>query len=195
MSWQDDFVQAVNPTDEPIEWDGYVYQPGQRRMVPFLSMTNSYGDPRAVPGMPKMFRSPSGETGVVQSREIQRNKISVAWNAGSGPGYSITWDDIPKLQFFNVDGDRIFTVYDDPLGNKIMPADTTIEHQQDLERQVKSLTQQVRDLSRLAGINETDIPTDDSAGIPSDVPTDDSTTDETQSPWYHSEDEADIATN
>ena len=92
MSWQDDFVQVVNGTIDAIEWDGYTYQPGQKRMVPFLSMVNSYGDPRSKIGMPVLFRSPDGSTGVVQSREIQRMKVATAWNAGSGAGYSIAWD-------------------------------------------------------------------------------------------------------
>ena len=190
MSWQDDFVQASNNTDEPIEWDGYTYQPGARRMVPFLAMTNSFGDPRSVNGTHQIFRSPDGTTGVIPPREIQRGKVAVAWNAGSGPGYSILWDEIPKLEFYNVDGERIFTVYDDPTGDKIMPANASVEHQRDLETTIRKQQRQINQLLALQGLDANDLP-DDSEIPPdlSDIPADDSSASTTQSPWAHAENE------
>lgn len=190
MSWQDDFVQAVNNTDEPLEWDGYTYQPGARRMVPFLAMANSFGDPRSVNGTHQIFRSPDGTTGVIPPREVQRGKVAVAWNAGSGPGYSISWDEIPTIEFYNVDGERIFTVYDDPTGDKIMPANASIEQQRDLEKTIRRQQAQINQLLALQGLSESDLP--DDSEIPPDVldiPSDDSSASTTQSPWAHAENE------
>lgn len=190
MSWQDDFVQAVNNTDEPIEWDGYTYQPGGKRMVPFLAMANSFGDPRSTIGAHQIFRAPDGTSGVIPPREIQRGKIAVAWCAGSGPGYSITWEQIPKLEFYDVDGERIYTVYDDPTGDKIMPANASVEHQRDLEATVRRQQRQINQLLTLQGLSVNDLP-DDSEIPPdlADIPADDSTASTTQSPWAHAENE------
>lgn len=189
MSWQDDFVQAVNDTDNDIEWDGYIYHPGQRRMVPYLAMTNSFGDPRSVNGTHQIFRAPDGTSGVIAPREIQRGKVSVAWNAGSGPGYSITWDQIPKITFYNVDGERIYTVVDDPTGDKIMPANASIEHQRDLETTIRRQQRQINQLLALQGIEAHDLPDDEIPPDLADIPADDSTASTTQSPWAHAENE------
>ena len=69
-----------------------------------------------------------------------------------------------------------------------MPADLSVEHQRDLEQELQRLRKQVNELARLAGVDD-NIPTDESASIPSDIPSDNSASNTTQSPFFHAEDE------
>lgn len=186
MSWDEEFVQVLNSTDHDIIWDGITYFPGQRRVVSYLAMVNSFGDPRALNGRPQVYQAGNGQ-GVIPAREDERVKVARAWMAGSGPGYCMTWDEIPTLQFFTMDNERVFTVRDDPAGEKSTPADLSIEKQRDLESIIKRQQRQIADLMAMAGLENSDFPSDDAASIPADIPTDPSASDQTQSPWAHSE--------
>lgn len=184
MSWDEDFVQVINQTDHDIIWDGTTYFPGQRRIVPYLAMVNSFGDPRSQNDRPQIYSTGTG-TGVIPARNDERLKISRMWT-------NMTWDEIPSLQFFTIDNERLFTVRDDPMGEKSTPADISVERQRDLESVIKRQQRQIADLMALTGLETSDLPTEDAALIPADIPTDDSTSDKTQSPWAHSEPPADL---
>src|SRR5262245_26771861 len=194
MSWQDEFVEVRNPTEQTLEWDGRKYPPHGRATVPFLNMINSYGDPRSQPGSHQVFRASNGEQGIIQTREAERSRVQVVW------GQYTKWDDIPRLEFYTIEGgERLFTVVDDPSGDHAAPANPTVEQQSALQKTVERQQEIINRLLEVAGLDKdalpqtytpTDaIPADVHPGDLADIPVDDSTAGDTQSPWAHSTDD------
>jgi len=189
--WTNEFVQVRNNTEKNIQWDGRDYPAGSTRTVPYLNMINGFGDPRSTNGSHQVFRATNGEQGVIQPRESERIKVSNIW--GIGNGGTNTWEDIPHLEFFDMEsGEKLYTVVEDPLGNHTAPANPTIEQQTVLQKTVERQQQVINRLLEVAGLDADAIPQslttvalDTAPDVPSEIPTDDSTADETQSPWAH----------
>lgn len=179
MSWQDDFVVVKNETEKDIEWGGRKYAAGSQSTVPFLNMSNSFGDPRSTPGGHQVYRGANGETGVIQPRETERQKVQTYW--GTDTGHS--WDDIPDLTFYTMDGDRLYTVRDDPGGEHVAPASITVDQQQALQKTVQRQQDIINRLLEVSGLDKDALPPE----VPTDIPTDESTASDTQSPWAHAE--------
>lgn len=187
MSWQDEFVQVRNETDHNYEWDGRQYPAGSTSTVPFLNMANSFGDPRAVAGVHQPFLSGKGEKGVIQPREDERNRVQTVWRIG-GPDPIYAWDDLPKLSFYTMDGERLFTVAEDPYGEHVTPANLTVDQQQVLQHTVERQQEIINRLLEVSGLDKDALPTDgESVSLPIDLPTDDSTASDTTSPWAHAD--------
>jgi hypothetical protein len=180
--WQNEFVTVKNETDRLIEWDGRKYPAGSTSTVPYLNMVNTFGDPRATNGSHQVYVAGNGEKGVIQPRESERQKVMTYWK-----------DDLnPRPTFYTMDGERLYTVADDPFGNHVMPASMTVDQQTALQKTVERQQQVINRLLEVAGLDSDAIPQslttvalDTAPDVPSEIPTDDSTANETQSPWAH----------
>jgi hypothetical protein len=184
MSWDDEFVTVVNETDQPIEWNGNTYYPGHQRVVPYLMMVNSFGDPRSLPGRHQIIPDGEGQRAVVPPREDEMRRLNVAWQLGTE--FSRTIDDIPQLVFKTMDGDRLYTVRDDIAGDNIAAATPTVEEHTAMAATIRRQQEQIGRLLEIAGLDKDALPTDPSSP-PLDIPVDDSTASNTQSPWAHSD--------
>lgn len=186
MSWQEEFVIVKNETDKPVDWEGQKLQPGGQAAVPYLKMMNSHGDPRSIPGQHRVYMSGNGERGVVQPREVERSRVSNMWSVGP----ERPWTDIPPVTFYTMDGERIFTVVDDPQGDHVAPAELTVDQQAHLQKTVDRQQEVIDRLLEVSGLDKDAIPPDvQPVEVPPDIPTDDSTASDTQSPFAHAADD------
>lgn len=174
----DDFVRATNPSDEYVDIVGTGFQPHQTRVVSFQWMTNQFGDPRSVQGSHQVVRAADGTSALIQSRESELLKVNRFWDVGP---HNRTWEDIPHIEFETMEGERIYTVYDDPTGSHVSLAQTTIDEQHALVETIRRQQQQIDKLLEISGLTREAIPT--TTHPETDIPEDDSTTNHTTSPW------------
>lgn len=173
--WTNEFVIVKNETEHEIEWDGRKYAVGSQSSVPYLNMVNSFGDPRSTLGGHQVYMASNGERGVVQPREVERNKVMNYWKD----------PDNPHLSFYTMDGERLWTVADDPNGDHVMPASMSVDQQTALQQTVERQQQIIERLLEVSGLDKDAIPDQ----LPPDIPTDDSTASATQSPFAHASDD------
>lgn len=185
MSYQNEFVQVTNDTNDPIEWDSLTFNPGQRRVVPYMNMCNSYGDPASVTGRHQIVMM-GNERGVVQPREVERDRAANYWGIKDAQ-HPMSWAKVPKLTFADIDGNKLWTPVEDPAGDHVSRAQITQQQQTDLEAKVRRQDALIQELLNIAGLDKDAIPQDAASvsGAP-EIPYDDSTSDDTQSPWAHS---------
>lgn len=181
----DSTIIAYNPSDLTIDVVDTIFAPHQRRYVSFLWMRNHYGDPRSVQDMPRIVKLPNREPLSVQARQVELRRVNDMWNIGSMEGLR-KWSDIPVIEFYDEEGERILTVYDDPTGQHSSPSGQTIADAAADADRIARLEAQVADLARVAGIDRESLEAElDPAPDPStpNIPTDDSTATRTTSPW------------
>lgn len=174
----EDHVKAINKTGATVDSAGVVFSPGQERIVSFSWMVNQYGDPRSVGDTPQIVRSTDGSSMLIQSRDAERLKVNRFWNIGPPPLRQ--WTEIPPLEFYTLDGERLYTVFDDPTGDHTAQAVTTVDEQQKMRSTIADQQRQIQRLLEITGLTNEAIPTDN-------LPQDDSTAPRTTSPWAHSE--------
>jgi len=182
----DDYIRAVNPSDETVDVAGVKFGPGAYKMMPFAWMVNHYGDPRSVLGKFQVWQTREGQQGVVQPREMERMKINTMWNISPG---GRAWEDVPYVEFYTVEDERIYTVYDDPFGEKVTPMTQTVDEAKQLKETVLRQQRQIDQLLAVSGLDRDALPAEPAA--PPDIPTDESTATSTTSPWAHSQDGVD----
>lgn len=174
-----DLVQAKNESDLEVDVVGTIFPPHAMKVVTFPWMMNHFGDPRSVRDSYQVIRLPNGTTMGVAPRQVEVERVNRMWNCGAGDGMR-AWADIPKITFYNMDGERIFTAYDDPGGTRSTVASTTIDEQAAQQSKIQTLERQVAQLLEISGLDKDALPSDD-------IPTDDSLVTGTTSPWASSE--------
>lgn len=130
-----------------LAWNSrqYVIQPGMSDFMPFDGVKVYVGDPRAT----NVVRTNRDTIGIVsflpdRATEVRRLRLLYAAPFGEymrgdtaggifvnspddAPGYGAAWEGvhIPLLQIFNIRGERIITVLDDPEGTQNIPIQVT----------------------------------------------------------------------
>lgn len=175
-----DIVKVRNNGPTPLKWQWdsrrYLIPPGGEEFVPFECMKLYLGDPRA---SEKIYstRDERGVVGFVSDRPTEVRRLRMMYDHRFGeyiPGEVNAFDStrIPDVQVFDLRGDTVPTVIDDPEGRGIVPSPQTRSQQDDvmsrLQRQENliNLLLQRLDMSK-ASLNGADLPPVEPPPVPS----------------------------
>lgn len=162
----DDIVRVVflgwenNDPDRVVDdgsfiaaWDSRNYRlnNGQQGFIPAAAVFNAAGDPRSA-GTVATVRDMRGVVGFVPDRatEVRRLRMRYANHAGDDTRLQT----YPKLEVYDLDGNRLTTVLDDPEGTTVTPAPTTVAGHEHLLQLIQLQQQQLARLMAAAGLDE-----------------------------------------
>lgn len=136
-----DFLQVNNTSNQSITlgWDSreYVLTPGSQKPVPMEAVINAFGDPRAMDVVHTVrFGGPDSPPAFIADRTSEVRRLRQRWGIHDGPESSFENAEgkamVPSVEVYTLDGQRLYTVVDDPAGNKSAPvtpssSNTTLE--------------------------------------------------------------------
>lgn len=114
-------------------WDlvDYVIPPSGSDFLPFEAVKLFFGDPRATTQVRSM-RDSRGIVSFIPDRAAEVRRLRLLYSHGFGDftgqeGPEVVWekDRIPQVTVETLQGERIYTVIDDPAGHSVLPASAT----------------------------------------------------------------------
>lgn len=176
-------VLCTNQGDDPVAlmWNGKTYHlpPGRKVPVLFEAVVNHLGDPRSGTGVSPFLVGgvEGGEKGFIPDRESEIRRLRARYS--NGIGWLRSMDDenrvwgAPEIVVETYDGEKIWTVVEDPQGTKASPVASTGDlSPRDLQAQVDRLQAQLSNLLADQVSKEAEIPYDTGAAqteLPDDV--------------------------
>lgn len=180
-----DIVRVQNLGAKPIKcmWDSRHYNVpvGGEEFMPFECMKLYFGDPRAAENIHSV-RDDRGVVGFVSDRATEVRRLRLLWDHKFGeyiPGEVDAFDDtrIPHVHVFDIRGNPVPTVLDDPEGTRVMQAHQTQAQQTDLMSVVQNQGKMIEILMQRLGMdqgpatfNGMNLPPVDSPPDPTPVP-------------------------
>lgn len=169
----DDILRVVNLDDfaHTVKWNSrrYVLQPGKDTFIPGAAVFTWFGDPRAT----ATYQSLVDEEGVPQfiaDRKSEIRRLRIKYGAGiAGDEYSFDGVATPNVEVWTADGERVWTVLDDPDGDHVSPSPATAADENSMrallaaqQRQIELLREQMdlRDDAAKAAASEAELPQD-----------------------------------
>lgn len=134
MLQANDVVRIRNLMDK--EWTGmynsqtYRMSPGGECIAPYIAVCNWFGHPEAVDIGPRE-----------RYRTDEYARLRVFYGVYDDED---KWDELtPKVEVYDLDGNRIITVIDDPSGSALTPAQSTVAERDLLVRQMTQMQKQM----------------------------------------------------
>jgi len=135
-----EIIRAINKGDMPLTLTygsrDYVLHPDREAAIPFDCMVSYFGDPRAMSTI-RSVRDTFGIVTWIPDRDTEVRRLRVKWGIYAGDARLIQLN-IP-VEFYDFDGQRIETVVDDPLGERINIQPQTVSEVSLLHSQVVAL--------------------------------------------------------
>lgn len=130
-----DVCRILNLMDR--EWTGmynsqsYKMPPGGETIAPYIAVCNWFGHPDAVDVGPRE-----------RYRTDEYARLRVFYGVYDDED---RWDELtPKVEVYDLEGNRIITVIDDPSGAHLSPTQTTVLERDNLTRQLAQMDRQMR---------------------------------------------------
>jgi hypothetical protein len=135
-----------------LMWDAKKYQVpvGQSAFAPFEAVSVAAGDPRSNEGT-QTIRDESGNVGWVVDRPTEVRRLRTLYDNQTGDLHEIKF--APQLTVEDLEGNAIRTVLDDPEGESVLPAETTILDREQLLAQVQRQQRMIEQLATAQGID------------------------------------------
>lgn len=146
----DGIVMAVNDGEKEVTlmYDSRTYrlEPGKTVPMPFAAACLWFGDPRASESV-QSLRDSRGLVAFIPDRDTEVRRLRAKYDNQMGDERVITG--APHVSLFSIpENERIYTVLDDPQGDRVIEASTTVQEQHDLmtivqrqQKQIELLTQ------------------------------------------------------
>jgi hypothetical protein len=165
-------VHNLSEAELRLTWDGrsVTIAPHKKRAASFEQVVNHFGHPYA--GVEE--RKIADETGnwhVAPTREDERARISVkgGWDLGSSKtGGLQVLGPPPAVEVYDLDGERVWTVLEDPTGEHSQPRVAEVEGNN--SEQISRLEKQLRALKMQVEANARDLAVPDSPAHSDDLP-------------------------
>lgn len=138
-------------------WDSRPYRAevGKETFVPFEAVAVALGDPRSS-GSVASIRDEAGNVSFVVDRETELRRLKVLYDN------ELDDDDLPyfapKFKVTDLEGEEVKTVLDDPAGDSVVVAQTTIMDRDQLMQQIQ---RQQRLIEQLADEQNIELPSDE----------------------------------
>lgn len=177
-----DFLRVTNIGEEDTEvaWDGRVYKlpVSTETHVPFDAIRLACGDPRSTESV-RAIKDLAGGVQFVSDRATEIRRLRARYDNQTGNEEEVTPGSYPLLEVRELDGTLVTTVLDDPRGESVTPANTSITDQSDLERMMLKQQQTIDLLKSRLGITDedTEFSLDNTAETPTDADVEDQTPD------------------
>lgn len=155
----DDILRVVNRDDyaHVVKWNSrkYTLQPGRDIFIPGACVFTWFGDPRAT----ARYQSLVDEEGIPQfipDRPTEIRRLRIKYGAGiDGDEYSFDGVNTPNVEVWTADGDRVWTVLDDPSGDHVSPSPATVADEGSMRALLASQQRQIELLREAVGLQET----------------------------------------
>lgn len=152
----------------------YTMQPGQSVHMPFEAVCVYFGDPRST-GEVAHTTDQQGRDGFVPDRLSEVRRLRQLWQPSDMTPREILPNDpylliegvsdrAPKVTLYTLEGVQLFSVLDDPLGDRVVAANSPTRFEDDYWRQKNAeLEEKVARMERMLGL------ADEVAGVAEDV--------------------------
>lgn len=158
-----DVVRVQNVGDAPfvIAYDGrnYKLEPQKDVFMPFEAAVLWFGDPRSTNTI-QSVRNEKGTVAFIPDRETEVRRLRVKYGNIGGDERFVQVH--PDVEVYDVEGNRIKTVLDDPEGEEINVATPTVADQNNLVQLVERQQRQIEFLLGKMGLSPsaTETPTE-----------------------------------
>ena len=135
-----------------LKWDSrpYVVSVGDTAFAPFEAVSVAVGDPRSSDET-RTVRDESGNVGWIVDRATEVRRLRTLYDNQTGDLSEIKY--APLLDVFDLEGERVKTVLDDPEGDSVTPAVTTLLDRDQLLAQVQRQQRMIEQLAEAQGID------------------------------------------
>lgn len=161
-------IKNLSPFPVTLQWDGRrtTIPPRSTGMATFEQVSHTFGDPYSTETEDAKIIDPFGNFRYVPSRQQECKRLSnKGWTLGSVTQALLEPSPTPKIETYDPDGNRIYTVVEDPTGERAAPRTPS---EQNHDEQIKMLERQLEILKHRIGANDIDVHTSNP-----DAPTDD----------------------
>lgn len=166
-----DWVKVVNVGEKPFtaQWDSrkYTAPVGGEVFMPFEAAKLWLGDPRAAESI-SSHRDITGMVSWIPDRATEVRRLRALYDNQFGDERTITGH--PVVEVYTQAGDRIYTVLDDPNGERVAPAVSSVMDHAALLDQVKRQQATIDLLLQNAGLGAAQV--EDSQSTTTTPPTD-----------------------
>ena len=133
-------------------WDSrpFVCEPDQPTFVSFEAVTNALGDPRSGP-IVQNLKDSAGNNQFIADRASEIRRLRAVYDNQFGSETELQY--APRCEVVDLDGDRILTVVDDPQGESVTPAQTTLLDRDALMAQIERQNRMIQTLAKEQGID------------------------------------------
>jgi hypothetical protein len=148
-------------------WDlvDYVIPPGGEEVMPFEAVKCFFGDPRAGKDVARVVDR-YGQSGYLPDRASEVRRLRLLYAHGFGDytgqeGPERVWEPnkVPHVRVETLKGERLLTVIDDPAGDSIALAGTTVSESENLKETVREQGRIIQALMQRLGVSDiTDTP-------------------------------------
>lgn len=159
MLQANDVVRIRNLMDR--EWSAmynsqtYRMGPGGETIAPYIAVCNWFGHPEAVDMGPRE-----------RYRTDEYARLRVFYGVYDDED---KWDELtPKVEVYDLDGNRITTVIDDPSGSALTPAQSTVAERDLLVRQMAQMQKQMAAMQTQLDVQNRQVAAEDTGDIISD---------------------------
>lgn len=154
-------VKNVAPPDHKYSKLEFFHGPGQRwvlnpteeAVVPYYIAKNWFGDVRSggtVTTQPAQTDIGT-QTSVIPTREFEVARLHTHYGLHSGPTNTFDKDSVPNVELYDMDGNRVPSVLEDPEGKNVVEATQTVSQYEAMQRQIEQLTSMVNQLQGSSG--------------------------------------------
>lgn len=166
-------VTNIDEVPVTIGWNNVftTIKPGESKTCQVDAVFNFFGDPRCIQTM-QTLKSESGIVSWVSDRATEVRRLQCKW--GNTFAENENYVRAPKVEVRTLDGDRIYTVVEDPEGRQAMPEFFAAQDaSNDVNSQIARMQRQLDQLLRLREAGEE---------LPDVTPEEELPTDENPSP-------------
>lgn len=165
-----DWVRVRNVGDDPVrvQWDGrtYTVKPNSETFMPFEAAKLWFGDPRSG-GAVASHRDVMGLVSWIPDRATEVRRLRALYDNQMGDERTIL--NHPLVEVYTQAGTRVYTVLDDPDGERTSPAVQTVADHAGLLAQVQRQQQTIELLLQKAGLSgDSATVEDDADALPED---------------------------
>lgn len=138
---------------------------GKSAFVPVEAAIGAFGDPRSHEKTIAIRDSDGGASGWIPDRASEVSRLRIFYG-GEADRPDMEGINYPKVEVSNLEGERIYTVLDDPLGDRVISVSQTTQDKDELlamlQRQQNEIDNMRRELGMLDEVTaESDLPRDD----------------------------------
>lgn len=118
-------VRVINKGPNPltIKYNRmkYILEPDKEKFIPYEAAQLWFGDPRTTAEIRTLVLE-DGQKQMLYPRQYEVRRLRAKYGNLEGVGDETTIQDCPNVEMYNTEGERIYTVLEDPKGDTTNPA-------------------------------------------------------------------------
>jgi hypothetical protein len=175
-------VRVINKGPNPltIKYNRikYILEPEIEKVIPYEAAQVWFGDPRSAAEI-RTIVTDDGMPQMIYPRRHEVRRLRAKYGNIEGIGDESEIQECPTIEMYNLDGERITTVLEDPHGNSVNQASVTVADnattQSMIRQQQKQIELLMAELEKRGGLDDVEPDTDEASPLTiqtGDLPTD-----------------------